>query len=136
MDLQFEIRQMIKFEVDGMRSDPKMLFKQLTKKAAQFDHSYLARNFLIAATGDLKPIGCDAEKVKRPVEKSANQKSKDHTHAKNALDVEEQLISLAESQSQCDRDGGLMEVEECLAEDRNTVEEQIAQVVTAYIKTV
>ena len=85
MDLQFRIRQMVKFEVDDMRSDPKMLFKQLTKEAAQFNDSYLARKFLKTATGDLKPIGCDAEKAKRPIEKSRTQKNKDHTHAQNAL---------------------------------------------------
>ncbi|CCI48729.1 unnamed protein product [Albugo candida] len=186
----------------------------------QFNESYLARKILKTAIGDLKRIGFDAEKVKRPIEKSRNQKSKDKTHAHNALvaakkraefsarklrrlsdadakkwmvsfemnsgkvitipacpdngaddtvipeslvkrlvnagteldvksipsrkyrmgnvevfkDFCQKLLSLAESQRQFDRDGGLMEADEYLAEDANTVEEKIAQVVTASIK--
>lgn len=55
---------MVNFEVGGMNPDPKMVFKKLNKKAAQFNESYLARKFLRTATKDPKPIGCDEKKVK------------------------------------------------------------------------
>ena len=49
------------------------------------------------------------------------------------IDVEDQLICLAESQIQDENDGGLMEVEKYLVEDARSVGEYISQVVTASI---
>nr|CCA16690.1 chromodomain protein putative [Albugo laibachii Nc14] len=85
MNLQFRIRQMGKFESGGMKSDPNALFIELTKKAAQFNESYLARKFLKTATGELKPIGCDADKLKRSGEKTRNRRNEDQSHGRNAL---------------------------------------------------